>query len=101
MQIIHKGMITYMSIPSTGEYMLKLDARRDIYSRNYIEKDYSWSPKYFCTKWNQSTDHCFLVSLILCWTDCRMATETYMMFSTTNINAVQIKYEYQVMLLTF
>ena len=30
-----------------------------------------------------------------------MATETYLMFSTTNINDVQIKYEYQVMLLTF
>ena len=30
-----------------------------------------------------------------------MATETCLMFSTTNIKAVQIKYEYQVMLLTF
>ena len=57
--------------------------------------------KVFLHQLDQFTHLCLLISFILCWTDCRMATETCLMFSTTNINAVQIKYEYQVMLLTF
>ena len=101
LQIIHKGMVTYISILLARKCIVKLNAGRDIYGREHIEKFFSSSPKCFCIYWNQSTHYCFLGSFILCWTDCCMATETYLMFSTTNINAVQIKYEYHVMLLIF
>ena len=81
--------------------IVKLNAGRDMYGREHIEKFFFWSPKCFCIDCNQSAHYCFLGSFILCWTDRCMATEAYLMFSTTNINAVQIKYEYHVMLLIF
>ena len=83
-------------------FVLKLNVGRDI----YIWTKPHWKILFLITKvflhqLDQFTHLCLLISFILCWTDCRMATETCLMFSTTNINAVQIKYEYQVMLLTF
>ena len=81
LQVIHKGIVTYISILSARKCTVKLNADRDIYGRNHIEKF-----------WNQFAHHCLLVSFILCCrTDCRMATETYLMFSTTNKSFIHFR----------
>ena len=82
-------------------FVLKLKVGRDIYMDETTLKNFVLDHQSVFALLDQFTHLCLLNSFILCWTDCRMATETCLMFSTTNINAVQIKYEYQVMLLTF
>ena len=82
-------------------FVLKLCVGRDIYMDETTLKILFLITKVFLHQLDQFTHLCLLISFILYRKDCRMATETCLMFSTTNINAVQIKYEYQVMLLTF
>ena len=41
LQIIHKGVVTLISILSARKCIVKLNAGRDIYGRNRIEKCYS------------------------------------------------------------